>query len=75
MRKLKYLFIVIFSIFMLVSCSNASKNGPRIIELSVESDIIPTFTANYGIGTYDEVNKKYIHNVDFVKNLYIYLTL
>lgn len=74
MRRLKYLFIVIFSIFLLASCSNSSKNGPRTIELSVDSKIIPTFTANYGSGTYDEVNKKYTHNVDFVKDLYIYLS-
>lgn len=75
MKRLKYLVLVlVFSVFILISCAANKRDTPRTIELTVDSNIVPEFSANYGEGTYDEVSKVYTHRVDYVKDLYIYLS-
>ena len=75
MKRLKYLVLVlVFSVFILISCAGNRRDTPRTIELTVDSNIVPEFSANYGEGTYNESSKVYTHNVDYVKDLYIYLS-
>lgn len=74
MKKIINLLIILFCVVTLSGCgSKETINTKRTIVLNVDSEVVPTFTSNFGSGTYDRLNKTYTHTIDYVKDLYIYL--
>ena len=46
----------------------------RTIVLDVNSEVVPSFSSNFGTGSYDEITKKYTHKIDYIKDVYIFLS-
>lgn len=75
MKKFICLLIMICSALSLTGCGNKDTiNTQKTIVLNIDSDVTPNFTSNYGTGTYNEKDKVYTHTIDYVKDLYIYLS-
>lgn len=70
---MKKLFKFILPLLMLLSsCGSTSLTKETTIILDVESNVVPTFTANFGEGKYE--NKTYTHHISYYKDLYIYMS-
>ena len=75
MRKITKYLMTLICLLTLTGCgSNTTIKEPRTIVLEVNSDVVPTFTSNFGTGTYDENTKRYTHTIDYIKDLYIFLS-
>lgn len=72
-KKIKSLMLVASSL-LVGACSNATIDEERTIILEVNSDVIPTFTSNFGDGSYDSSTNKYTHKISSIKDLYITLS-
>lgn len=76
MKKFRLGFTLLFApiiVTSLASCNKQSINVKRTINLSVSTDVTPTFSSNFGSGSYDPSTKVYTHTIDYIKDLYIYL--
>lgn len=74
MKRIKYLLLIIPIIILLASCGKSNLREERIIELSVETDVVPEFSATFGEGNYEESTKLYTHRISYIKDLSIYLS-
>ena len=73
MKKIfKYLLLFV-CVISLVGCSKdgVTIKEPRTIILNVDSEVVPTFSSNFGTGSYNETTKTYTHNIESIKDLYI----
>lgn len=75
MKKITKLLITAASVIALTGCgNNATIKEKRTIILDVDSDVIPNFSSNFGLGSYDESTGKYTHTIDYIKDLYIFMS-
>jgi len=75
MKKIMNLLIILLCVITLSGCGNSNTiKVNRTIVLNINSEVTPNFTSNFGEGSYDEVNKRYTHNINYVKDLYIYMS-
>ena len=75
MKKIKYLlFIIPMLLIVLASCSKSKLHVEKTIELKVDTCVVPTFTASFGEGSYNESTKTYTHKIPYIKDLTIYLS-
>lgn len=75
MKKIISLLIIMLCSLTLTGCGNSNTlNVKRKIVLNVNSDVTPEFASNFGEGSYDESTKTYTHNIDYIKDLYIYMS-
>lgn len=74
-KLLKYLmmFVCVISLFGCTKDDTTIRES-RTIVLEVNSEVTPVFTSNFGTGTYDETSKKYTHTIDYIKDLYIFMS-
>lgn len=72
----KIIACLLFLLFILVGCGNDDTiYEEKTIILHVKSDETPTFSANFGEGEYNEIEKIYTHKIDYIKDLYIYVSV
>ena len=70
MKKITKLLITAASVIALTGCrNNATIKEKRTIVLDVDSDVVPNFSSNFGLGSYDESTGKYTHTIDYIKDL------
>lgn len=73
---MKKIIGLIFSLLLLlVGCAPTQTiYEEKTIIVNIESDVSPKFAANFGEGSYNENTKVYTHKIDYIKDLYIYIT-
>lgn len=75
MKKILNLLFILCCAFVLTGCgNNETIEKSKTIVLEVDTNVVPTFTSNFGSGSYDIITKKYTHTIDYVKDLYISLS-
>ena len=66
---------MLVSLITLSGCENSlTIKEPRTIVLNIDSDVTPLFSSNFGNGSYNETTKQYTHTIDYLKDLYIFLS-
>ena len=66
--------MLISSTLLLAGCNNATIDEERTIILEINSEVTPSFTTNFGTGSYDPDTKVYTHTISSIKDLYITLS-
>ena len=75
MKKIAKYLMILIGIITFAGCEKtATIEESRTIVLNVDSEVVPNFTSNFGTGTYDEISKKYTHKIDYIKDVYIFLS-
>ena len=74
MKKIKYLLFIIPVLLIVASCAKSKLHVEKTIELSVDTNVVPEFTASFGEGSYNESTKTYTHKIPYIKDLTIYLS-
>ena len=75
MKKITKYLLMFISLITLSGCGNkATIKESRTIILDVNSDVTPIFTSNFGTGSYDATNNKYTNTIDYIKDLYNFLS-
>ena len=76
--KMKKIAKYLTALICLVTLSGCGKSATieetRTIVLDIDSEVVPTFSSNFGSGSYDANTKKYTHTIDYIKDLYIFLS-
>lgn len=75
MKKISKYLVLLMSLITLSGCGNKTTiKESRTIILDVDSEVVPNFSSNFGSGSYNTTSKKYTHTIDYIKDLYIFLT-
>lgn len=73
-RTIKYLLMLICLITLSGCESNVTIKETRTIILDIDTEVNPSFASNFGSGSYNSETKQYTHTIDYLKDLYIFMS-